>query len=70
MGVSFLAGAGETGGTMASLLSTFTEVFTWFMTQIGTLVNTVIDNPLLMLMTAVLMVGAAIGIFTRLLKSV
>lgn len=70
MGTGFLAAAGEATGTMSGLLGTFTEVFTWFMTQIGTLVTTVVENPLLMLMTAVLMVGAAIGIFTRLLKSV
>lgn len=58
------------GVFMAALLSTFTEVFTWFMTCLGTLVTTVISNPLLLLMTSVLMVGAAIGIFVRLLKSV
>lgn len=63
-----LLAVSETG--MGTLLSTFTQVFTWFITQITTLVSTVIDNPLLLLMTAVLMVGAAIGIFVRLLKSV
>lgn len=55
---------------MTALLSTFTEVFGWFITQITTLVSTVIANPLLLLMTAVLMVGAAVGMFVRLLKSV
>ena len=55
---------------MTALLSTFTEVFTWFTTQIGSIVDLVIAEPLLMLMTAVLMVGAAIGMFTRLLKSI
>lgn len=59
-----------TGGSMSGLLSTFTQVFSWFITQIGTLVTTVIDNPLLMLMTSILMCGAAIGLFVRLLKSV
>lgn len=58
------------GSAMTALLSTFTEVFTWFTTQIGSIVDLVIGEPLLMLMTAVLMVGAAIGMFTRLLKSI
>lgn len=61
--------AAETTG-MGTLLGMFTSVFTWFITQIGTLVSTVVDNPLLLLMTAVLMVGAAVGMFVRLLKSV
>ena len=61
--------ASETTG-MGTLLNTFTSVFSWFITQISTLVTTVVNNPLLLLMTAVLMVGAAIGMFVRLLKSV
>lgn len=64
------AGSGGGDGSMSGLLSTFTQVFTWFITQIGTLVTTVIDNPLLMLMTSILMCGAAIGLFVRLMKSV
>ena len=66
--MNMLAAAETTG--MGSLLSSFSSVFTWFITQIKTLVTTVVDNPLLLLMTAVLMVGAAIGMFVRLLKSV
>lgn len=71
MDVTMLVASGSTsGGSMSGLLSTFTQVFTWFITQIGTLVTTVIDNPLLMLMTSILMCGAAVGLFVRLLKSV
>ena len=66
--MNMLAAAETTG--MGALLSTFTSVFTWFIAQITTLVTTVVDNPLLLLMTAVLMVGAAVGMFVRLLKSV
>lgn len=64
-----LLASGEASG-MSGLLGMFTSVFTWFITQIGTLVTTVVGNPLLLLMTAVLMVGAAVGMFVRLLKSV
>lgn len=67
--MNMLAATSETTG-MGALLTTFTSVFTWFITQIKTLVSTVVDNPLLLLMTAVLMVGAAVGMFVRLLKSV
>lgn len=67
--MNMLAVAAETTG-MGALLSIFTSVFTWFITQIKMLVTTVVDNPLLLLMTAVLMVGAAVGMFVRLLKSV
>lgn len=65
----YMLAAAETTG-MGALLSTFKSVFDWFIAQIVTLVTTVVDNPLLLLMTAVLMVGAAVGMFVRLLKSV
>lgn len=69
-GMLIAASGGGGDGSMGGLLSTFTQVFTWFITQIGTLVTTVINNPLLMLMTSILMCGAAIGLFVRLMKSV
>lgn len=70
MGSMLVASGGGGDGSMSGLLSTFTQVFTWFITQIRTLVTTIIENPLLMLMTSILMCGAAIGLFVRLMKSV
>lgn len=63
-----LAATGATEA-MADLLAMFTSVFTWFITQMTSLVTFILANPLLMLMTAVLMVGAVVGMFTRILKS-
>lgn len=54
---------------MDTILTTFTSVFSWFTTQIGALVDMLIAEPLLLLMTAVMMTGAAVGMFTRFLKS-
>lgn len=67
---ALIASGATEGGSMSGLLSTFTQVFTWMISSITTLVKTIIDNPLLMLMTAILMCGAAIGLFVRLMKSV
>lgn len=54
---------------MDAILTTFTTVFSWFTTQIGALIDMVIAEPLLLLMTAVMMTGAAVAMFTRFLKS-
>lgn len=57
------------GTVMESILGSFTSVFSWFTTQIGTLIDLVVAEPLLLLMTAVMMTGAAVGMFIRFLKS-
>ena len=43
------------------------EVATWVFDQVGTIGTTIMETPFLLVTTGVMLVGAAVGIFGRLL---
>lgn len=51
------------------ILSHATEVLTWFITSMGSIVTFILANPLVLMMFMVLLSGAAIAMFMRLWKS-
>ena len=55
------------GTTMSNFLETMSEVATWIFGQIGTVGETIMNTPFLLVTTGVMLVGAAVGIFGRLL---
>lgn len=54
--------------TMASVLSTITEVFTAAVGWVGTVSETVVNNPLLLVGVVIGFIGTGIGLFSRLLR--
>lgn len=56
------------GMTMASLLSTITEVFTAAVGWVGTVGETIAGNPLLLVGIVLGFIGVGISLFSRLLK--
>ena len=54
--------------TMATLLSTITEVFTAAVGWVGTVAETVAGNPLLLIGVVIGFIGTGIGLFSRLLR--
>ena len=54
--------------TMATVLSSITEVFTSAVGWVGTVAETVADEPLLLIGVVVSFVGLGIGLFSRLLR--
>ena len=52
---------------MGGFLTTMSEVATWIFGQITTIGSTIMATPFLLATTGVMLVGAAIGIFGRLL---
>lgn len=60
----------ETTGslTMASVLTTITEVFTAAVGWVGTVSETVVNNPLLLVGVVIGFIGTGIGLFSRLLR--
>lgn len=53
---------------MSDLLTQLGSVATAVMTQVGSVASTIVDTPILLMTTGVLFLGAAIGIFSRLLS--
>lgn len=56
------------GSTMSTLLTDLGTVATNCLTVVGNVVNTIVGNPLLLMTTGILFLGAAIGILGRLLS--
>lgn len=54
--------------TMSSLLTDIGTVVTQMFTWVGTVAQTITQTPILLMTTGVLMIGAAVGIFGRLLS--
>lgn len=53
---------------MANLIDQFADIGTAIFTQVGTIANTIVNNPLLLFTTGFLFIGGCIGIFGRLLS--
>ena len=54
--------------TMADLLSSLSTIVTQIFTWIGTICETIVGQPLLLLSIGFFVLGGAIGIFSRLLS--
>lgn len=57
-----------TAPTMSSLLTDLGTVVTQFFSWVGEVATTITTTPILLLTTGVLMIGAAVGIFGRMLS--
>lgn len=53
---------------MTELLAAATSLFTWVMTQLGTVITTITGSPLLLLGFLMALVGFVIGITRRLMN--
>lgn len=62
--------ATTTTTTMSSILETATEVLTWMITSMTSLMTFITNNPVILVMFMVFLVGAAIGMLMRIWKSV
>lgn len=54
--------------TMATLISTITEVFTAAVGWVGTVATTVASNPLFLIGVVIGFIGIGVGLFSRLLR--
>lgn len=58
----------EVTNTMAELLADLSIVVTQVFTWVGTVATTIVDTPLLLLVTGFVVLGGSIGIFGRMLS--
>lgn len=63
--------ASESGGagTLSDTLTTFSEVFAWFLKEGGNLLSWMLDKPIILLSLAVFFVGAVVGVLARIYGS-
>ncbi len=63
--------ASEGGGTatLSDTLTTFSEVFAWFLKEGGNLLSWMLDKPIILLSLSVFFVGVVVGILGRIYSS-
>lgn len=61
---------GTTGSGMSGILSQATEVLTWFITSMGSLLTFITDHPVILVLFMVFLVGSVVGMLMRIWKSV
>ena len=57
------------GATLTDTLTTFTEVFEWFLQSGGDLLSWMLDKPIILLSLAIFFVGAVVGVLARIYSS-
>lgn len=62
--------AAESTSSMASILSTASEVLTWFTTSMASILTFITNNPVVLLGFMIFIVGAAVSMLLRIWKSV
>lgn len=61
---------GTASNTMTGILSQATEVLTWFITSMGSVLTFITENPVVLVMFMVFLVGAVVAMLMRIWKSV
>lgn len=59
----------EGASAMTALLSTCTEVLTWCLTGIGSVADTVMETPILLLGVVLMLTGFVVGMCKRLIST-
>lgn len=65
-----LLSSGTTSASITEILKMATEMFTWFISSMGNLVNFIFSNPAILIMFLILICGSVIGMFSRVWHSV
>lgn len=52
-------------GTMTSLLQSASSMLTWFITSMGSLLSFILDEPAILMMFMILLVGSVVGMLFR-----
>lgn len=58
-----------TSGSLSQILEAATSLLTWFITSMGNILNFVTDNPVVLMMFLILLVGSAVGMLIRIWHS-
>ena len=67
MMMNFLLGADVTGGTLGAFLTSATEMLTWIITSIGSILSFMFTNTACLIGLCVWLCVAAIGIIRRMI---
>ncbi|MCM1191048.1 MAG: hypothetical protein NC123_04390 [Butyrivibrio sp.] len=67
---ALLSGGASTAASITDILKMATEMFKFFIEEMGNLVNFIFGNPAILIMFLILICGAVVGMFSRVWHSV
>lgn len=59
-----LSGSSDSG-SLTAILAAATQLLTWFITSMGSFLSFIVDNPVVLMMFLILLVGSAVGMLLR-----
>lgn len=63
------SGGGTTNGDLSNILSAATQMVTWIVTTMTSVVSFVVDNPVVLSLFLLMLISFAVGIFFRIWRS-
>lgn len=63
------SGGSTSSGSLTAILEAATQLLTWFVTSMGSFLNFVTSNPVVLMMFLILLVGSAVGMLMRIWHS-
>lgn len=68
--VTVVLSAGTADNTLTKILAMAAELFTWLITQMGSLITFILGNPFILIPFIIMIVGLIVGYFGRVWGSV
>lgn len=69
MNMIFALSGGDTAGSLASILASATQMLTWFLTSMKSILDFIINNPVCLMLFLILICGSAVGMLFRIWHS-
>lgn len=64
-----VVGSAESSGSLSNILEAATSLLTWFISSMTTFLKFVTDNPVVLMMFLILLVGSAVAMLMRIWHS-
>ena len=65
----FLSAANNTPGSLSNILSSATDMLTWFLTSMKSVLDFIVANPVCLVLFLILICGSAVGMLFRIWHS-
>lgn len=65
----FALSSGGSSSSLSGILSSATEMLTWFITSMGSLLTFIFANPVILVMFLIVLSGSAVGMLMRIWHS-
>lgn len=69
MNIFTYALSSSSAGDLSSILASATQLLTWFISSMGSILTFIIDNPVCLILFLILIVGSAVGMLFRIWHS-